>query len=161
MMTCHDCQELLTDYQRGELTADNDAALFEHISTCPQCRAELDGQTELTATLRAAFSQELDMPASVMASVRQSVHSERRAAFGNALRSWLRPVVLAPAAAGIVLVAGVATYVHNGSTPPRVSAEYLVRQHVVHTLNSQSSDRAWNAYLLTSSTSDDANAKTK
>lgn len=160
-MTCHECQELLTDYQRGELPAAQDAALFEHVSTCDACRLELDGQAELTTTLRAAFAEELEMPASLMASVRQVTRDERRSAFGNALRSWLRPMVLAPAAAGVVLIAGIATYMHNGSTPPQVQADYLVRQHVVHTLNSQTGDRAWNAYLLTSSTGEDANAKSK
>jgi hypothetical protein len=59
-----------------------------------------------------------------------------------------------------VLIAGIATYFHNGPTPPQVSADYLVRQHVVHTLNSPSGDRAWNAYLLTS-TAEETNAKSK
>ncbi|HXW52219.1 MAG TPA: zf-HC2 domain-containing protein [Candidatus Acidoferrales bacterium] len=160
-MTCNECRELLTDYQRGELPAAQDAAVFEHVSACSQCREELTAQTELTATLREAFASEFEMPTSILAGVRQSVRQERKAAFGNALRSWLRPVVLAPSAAAIVLIASIATYVHNGSAPPQVSAEYLVRQHVVHTLNSQSGDRAWNAYLLTSSTNEDANAAGK
>jgi anti-sigma factor RsiW len=160
-MTCQECQELLTDYQRGELPAAQDAALFAHISSCDACRQELEAQAEMTATLRESYAAELAMPSSLAASIRQATQAERRSALGNALRSWLRPMVLAPAAAGIVLVAGIVTYLHGGPNQPQVSADYLVRQHVVHTLNSQSGDRAWNAYLLTSSTAEDANAKSK
>jgi anti-sigma factor RsiW len=161
-MTCQNCRELLTDYQRGELPAASDAAVFEHISTCPQCREELAAQSELTNSLRAAFSQERELPMSVVAGVRQAVRAERGAAFGNALRALLRPVVLAPTAVAIMLIAGVFTVMHNGSNAaPAISVNYLVRQHVVHTMNSQSGDRAWNAYLLTSATSEDANAPNK
>lgn len=160
-MKCQQCQELLTDYQRGELVAADDAAVFDHISSCQTCRQEFDGQTELTAALRSAYASDLEMPPSLVANIRMAADADRRAAFGNVLRSWLRPVVLAPAAACIVLIAGVATYLHSGTTPPQVSADYLVRQHVVHTLDSQSGDRAWNAYLLTSSSAEETNAKSK
>lgn len=160
-MTCQNCRELLADYQHGELDAASDAAVFEHVSTCASCREELAGQTAMTETLRGAFAEELDLPMSVVASVRQAVHRDRNASLVNALRALLRPIVLAPTAAAIMLAAGVASYVHNGSSAPQVSADYLVRQHVVHTMNSQSGDRAWNAYLLTSTTSEDANAPNK
>jgi anti-sigma factor RsiW len=159
-MTCQECRERLTDYQHGELDAASDAAIFEHLSSCVQCREELAMQTELTESLRGAFAQELDLPMSVVAGVRQATRHERSAGLVTALRVLLRPVVLAPTAAAIMLVAGVASFVHNGSTSarPQVSAGYLVRQHVAHTMNSQSGDRAWNAYLLTSATGEDANA---
>jgi anti-sigma factor RsiW len=162
MMTCQTCRELITDYQHGELPAASDAAMFDHISTCTQCREELAAQSELTDSLRAAYAQELELPVSVIAGVRQAVRTERTSAFVNALRAVLRPVVLAPTAAAIMLVAGVITYVHNGTNAaPAIPVSYLVRQHVVHTMNSQSGDRAWNAYLLTSATSEDANAPAK
>lgn len=160
-MTCQHCRELLTDYQHSELDAASDATVFEHISTCPQCREELAAQTALTDSLRAVFAEELELPMSVVAGVRQAVRKDRYGSWVNAVRALLRPVVLAPTAAAIVLVAGVMSYVHNGTGAPQVSADYLVRQHVVHTMNSQSGDRAWNAYLLTSATSEDANAPNK
>lgn len=160
-MTCQDCRERLTDYQHGELDAASDAAIFEHISSCAQCREELAAQSEMTESLRGAFAGELDLPMSVVAGVRQAVRQERSTGLVTALRALLRPVVLAPTAAAIMLVAGVASYMHNGSSAPQVSADYLVRQHVAHTMNSQSGDRAWNAYLLTSSTSEDANASAR
>jgi hypothetical protein len=73
----------------------------------------------------------------------------------------LRPAIFAPAAAAIVLMAGFASYVGNtngATSAPQLSADYFVRQHVAHTMNSQSGDRAWNAYLLTSNIGDNANA---
>ena len=48
IMTCHDCRGLLTDYQHGELDAATDAALHDHLQTCPSCRAELDAESALT-----------------------------------------------------------------------------------------------------------------
>jgi anti-sigma factor RsiW len=161
MMTCQDCQKNLIDFAHGELPAAQDALVFEHVSTCPKCRQELDAQSEITASLRSIFAAELDLPTSVIAGVRQAVRQERRAWFGDTVRSLLRPVFLAPTAAAIVLIAGAITLVHNGPTSaPQISATYLVRQHVVHTMDSQSGDRAWNAYLLTSS-NEDANAPAK
>jgi anti-sigma factor RsiW len=161
-MNCQNCRELLIDYQHGELPAASDAIVFEHLSTCPACREELAAESELTGSLRTLFAGELELPMSVVAGVRQAVRAERRAAFGNAMRTFLRPIFLAPTAAAIVLIAGVITLVHNGtSAAPQISVNYLVRQHVVHTMNSQSGAPAWNAYLLTSTTNEVANATTK
>jgi anti-sigma factor RsiW len=152
----------LTDYQHGELPAASDAAVFEHISTCAGCREELASESELTSALHALFAAQRELPMSLVAGIRQAVRTERRSAFGNAVRTLLRPVVLAPTAAVIMLIAGVLSFVHNGSnTAPQISVNYLVRQHVVHTMNSQSGERAWNAYLLTSATGEDANAPAK
>lgn len=150
-MTCENCRELLTDYQHAELDARSDAAVFEHLGSCPQCREELAAQASLTESLRSAFAEELELPPAVVAGVRQAVRTERSVSVLNAWRAVLRPVVLAPTAAAVILAVGVATFVHNNANAaPQVSAEYLVRQHVAHTLNTHSGDRAWNAYLLTS-----------
>jgi predicted anti-sigma-YlaC factor YlaD len=156
-MTCQNCRELLTDYQHGELDAASDAAIFEHLGSCPECRNELAVEARLTESLRAALSTDVDMPTSILAGVRQAVRREKTAGLLGALRVALRPVVLAPTAAVILLIAGVVSHVHSGNSQ-QLSADYFVRQHVVHTMNSQSGDRAWNAYLLTSATSEDANA---
>ena len=160
IMTCQHCRELLTDYQHGELDAASDAVIFEHLQSCAGCREELAAQSALTESLRAAFGSELEMPTSILAGVRQAARRDRSAEVLASLRALLRPVVLAPAAAAIILVAGAISYVHNANNPnaeQQVSADYLVRQHVAHTMNSQSGDRAWNAYLLTSDAGD-ANA---
>lgn len=156
-MTCQNCRELLTDYQHGELDAASDAAIFEHLGSCPECRNELAAEAALTESLRAAMATDFDLPTSVIAEVRQSVRREKTASLWSGLRVALRPVVVAPAAAIILLIAGVATHVHTRNSP-QLPVDYFVRQHVVRTMNSQSGDRAWDAYLLTSASSEDANA---
>lgn len=149
-MTCNDYRGLLTDYQHGELDAAADAAVHEHLQTCTGCRAELDAQSELTNALRATFAQELDMPTAVVARVRQAIHAERAPGFFDNVRALLRPVVLAPAAAVIVLVVAAVSYLHPAPAPQQLSTDYFVQRHVAHTMNAQSGDLAWNAYLLTS-----------
>lgn len=160
-MTCEHCRELVTDYQHRELDAATDAAVYEHVQSCADCREELAAESALTESLRAAFATELEMPTSILAGVRQAVRRERTTGFMPNLRALLRPAVFAPAAAAVVLMAGIASYVGNNgaSTAPQLSADYYVRQHVAHTMNSQSGDRAWNAYLLTSTVGDNANAQ--
>ena len=162
-MTCLQCRELLTDYQHGELDAASDAAIFDHVQSCPDCAKELAAQNELTESLRAAFATELEMPTSVLAGVRQAVRRDKTADFVYWLRALLRPVVLAPTAAAIILAVGIASHVHNVNSAngqPQLSTDYFVREHVAHTLSSQSGDRAWDAYLLTSNTDGNANAPT-
>jgi anti-sigma factor RsiW len=151
-MTCHDCRGLLTDYQHGELDAATDAALHDHLQTCPSCRAELDAESALTDTLRSAFAQQLELPTAVLARVRQAVRAERAPGFVESVRALLRPVVLAPAAAVIVLVVAAVSYLHPAPSgaPQQLSTAYFVQRHVAHTMDSQSGDPAWNAYLLTS-----------
>ncbi len=154
----------MTDYQHRELDAATDAAVFNHLQSCADCRQELATQAALTESLRAAFAAQLEMPTSVVASVRQAVHREQSAGWTTSLRALLRPVVLAPtAAAAVILAFGIVSYVHNTNgasqlTVAQLSTDYFVRQHVAHTMNSQSGDRAWNAYLLTSNPDDNANA---
>jgi anti-sigma factor RsiW len=157
-MTCPDYRELLTDYQHGELDAARDAALFDHLQSCADCREELEAQNALTESLRAALATDFEMPTAVLAGVRQAVRREKASGIIDAVRALLRPAVLAPTAAAIIVAAGVASYVHSTSSAPQLSADYYVRQHVVHTMDSQSGDRAWNAYLLTSNTDEGANA---
>ena len=159
-MTCHNNPELLSDYLHGELDAASDAAIYEHLQSCADCREELAAQNALTESLRSAFATELEMPTSVLAGVRQAVRRDKAAGIVEVLRALLRPVVLAPTAVAIVLTVGVMSYVHNASgvPQPQLSTDYFVHQHVAHTMNSQSGDRAWNAYLLTSNTDENANA---
>jgi anti-sigma factor RsiW len=151
----------VTDYQHRELDAATDAAVYEHLQSCADCREEMAANSALTESLRAAFSTELEMPTSILAGVRQAVRREPAMGWVPSLRALLRPAIFAPAAAAIVLMAGFASYVGNtngATSAPQLSADYFVRQHVAHTMNSQSGDRAWNAYLLTSNIGDNANA---
>src|SRR5579872_6599658 len=130
-MTCEKYQALLIDYVHGELDAASDANVFEHIQSCVACKSQWEAEAKLTDTLRAAYAQELELPSSVVAAVRQRVRTEPAAGFLTSLRTWLRPAVFAPAAALVLLIFGVSRYsqMHAVQPMPQLSADYLVREH--------------------------------
>ncbi len=149
-MTCHDCRPLIQDYAHGELDAAQDALVFEHITSCADCRAAWRAEVDLTESIRYAYSDELELPMSVVAGVRQAMRSERAPTFLDSVRAALRPAVVAPAAAAVLIVVGVLRFAPFHQPSPELSSSYFVRQHVAQTLGSPSSERTWAAYLLTS-----------
>ncbi|MBV8172868.1 MAG: zf-HC2 domain-containing protein [Candidatus Eremiobacteraeota bacterium] len=150
-MTCHDCRPLLMDYAHHELDDAQDALVHEHLQTCTECRAALQAEVDLTDSIRYAYSEELEMPQSIVAGVRQAVRGYSPS-FSERVRTALRPALLAPAAAIALILAGALRYGPMLLTPPssQLSSSYFVRQHVAQTLGSPSSDRSWAAYVLTS-----------
>ena len=158
-MTCDRCRDLMTDYAHGELDAATDAAVFAHLDSCADCKAVAAEDTALTETIRRAYAREMDLPTSVIAGVRQAVRTPRQSTWLPPLRTWWRPAVLAPTAAMLLLVVSVVRYntVHSAQ-PPQLSADYLVREHLVQTMGSQSHDRTYSEYLLTSANDQQSNA---
>jgi predicted anti-sigma-YlaC factor YlaD len=154
-MTCQECRNLLLDYTHGELDAAQDALVFEHLSSCEQCRAAQQAELDLTESIRYQYADELELPMSVVAGVRQAMRGRPAPTLLDTVRAALRPAIVAPAAAVLLIVAGVIGYNQLHQVPPALSSSYFVRQHVAQTLGSPSSDRSWSAYLLTSE-----NAKT-
>ena len=153
-MNCQDYQQLLADYARGELDVVQDARVFEHLQTCAECRARWQAELDLTESIRYAYAEERDLPMSVVAAVRQSMRSQGAPSCLETFRAAMRPAIVAPAAAVVLIVAGVLRFVPLHQTSPDLSSSYFVRQHVAQTLGSPSSERTSAAYLLTS-----ANAK--
>lgn len=148
-MSCADCRDSLIDYVHHQLDAREDAEMFEHVQSCAHCRAEYDAELEIREAVRAAFGAEREMPTSVLAGVRQAMRAEPAPSALDRLRAVLRPAVIAPAAAAIV-VAAVIGFGQTHRQAPAISSEYFVRQHVASTIGSPGSDPAWSAYLLTS-----------
>lgn len=151
-MTCNDYRPLLTDYAHHELDAAQDALVYEHLQSCAQCRAASQAELDLTESIRYAYAEERDLPMSVVAGVRMAMRGQGVPSFVDRMRAALRPAVLAPAAAVVLIVAGALRYgpamLHPTSS--QLSSSYFVRQHVAQTLGSPSSDRSWSAYVLTS-----------
>ena len=48
-MQCHELAERLTDFLEGDLTAPEEAAALEHLSTCNQCETVLAETKAVTA----------------------------------------------------------------------------------------------------------------
>lgn len=149
-MTCQDYSDLLTDYTHGELDAAQDALVYEHLQSCAECRAHWQAELDLTDSIRHAYSEQLDMPMSIVANVRQAMRGERAPSFMDRLSAALRPAIVAPAAAVLIIVAGVLHFSNALRPVPELSSSYFVRQHIAQTLGSPASERAWAAYLLTS-----------
>ena len=158
-MNCSNCRTNLTDYVHHQLDDARDAAVFDHVQSCAACRAELNAELELSEMVRSALGDDRQMPASVLAGVRQAMWAPQTISALDRLRAVLRPAVLAPAAAAVI-IAAIIGFGQAHRPGPTLSSDYYVRQHVAQTIGSPSSDPAWSAYLLTSvnaeSTSDGA-----
>jgi len=155
IMTCNLCRELLTDYIHGELDPARDAAVHGHIQSCVDCRNEWQAEVELTESIRGAMGEERDLPMAVVVGVRHAMRGQTAPGMLEKLRAALRPAILGPAAAAVLLVIGIVRYDQVQHATSALSSSYFVRQHVAQTIGSPSNDRAWDAYLLTS-----ANANT-
>jgi anti-sigma factor RsiW len=149
-MTCQECRNLLFDYTHGELDAAQDALVFAHVSTCDECRAARQAELDLTDSIRYHYAEERDLPMSVVAGVRQAMRTSPAPTFLDTMRAALRPAIIAPAAAAVLIIVGVLRFGPFHQPSPALSSSYFVRQHVAQTLGSPSSDRTWSAYLLTS-----------
>jgi len=154
-MTCQECRNQLLDYTRHELDAAQDALIFEHLSTCADCRARQQAEVDLTDAIRAQYAEDRELPMAVIAGVRQAMRSRPAPTFVETVRAALRPAIVAPAAAAVLIIAGLVRFSQLHQASPALTSSYFVRQHVAQTLGSPSSDRSWSAYLLTSE-----NAKT-
>jgi Putative zinc-finger len=111
-LTHERCSELLGGALRGELRAEDDAAVRAHLSGCDRCRAELEG-------LRALVTAE---PAEMTSAERSSLHREVTAALSppgraadvipmEAKRTPPRGARWLGAAAAVIVVAVGAAYV--------------------------------------------------
>jgi anti-sigma factor RsiW len=152
-MNCSACQPLLVDYVHHELDAASDAAIYSHIKSCASCDAEYRREVQLGEALRRAYANELEMPTSVLASVRLAMHGQQSESptFVERLSALLRPRLAVPAAAVIaVLAIGVVRIGQNSHPQPNFSTGYYLREHVAQTMGSPVADRAWSEYVLTS-----------
>jgi anti-sigma factor RsiW len=145
---CNDCLALLVDYERGELDAARDAAMFEHLHACPACHAQWQADLAVVESLRALLP-EREFPTAVLAGVRQAIHAQREPSILERLRVALRPAIALPVAAAVVIAGGVLGVRHS-PPQPTLPGMYFVREHVAQTAGMPSSDRAWSTYLLTS-----------
>ena len=72
-MTCLECQQLLSPYQKGELDADEAGAVGSHVSDCHTCADRVAALRQLDDLLRAIPTPA--PPMSALMAVRERVHS--------------------------------------------------------------------------------------
>jgi anti-sigma factor RsiW len=133
MNETHPSIEQIVDYLHGELSPARDAAIHAHLAACTDCEEQRAHEVAITETLRAhARATERELPASVVAKIRQSVTRSSAPSLGERLRAALRPVVLFPAAAvaAAILYIGVGVWREHSAEPAaRIDAASYIENH--------------------------------
>lgn len=100
-MNCKNVTEVLYDYTRRELFADDAAAVEMHIKNCASCAEELKKLSKLSALLRADLKEPSPV---ILENIRKSLANIRRPKYFHVLKPALA------LAAGVLLLAGVFLY---------------------------------------------------
>ena len=136
MNTTHIELETLIDYLHRELPPGTDAAVMQHLATCPQCSALHDEQAQLSDSLRAyGRASERELPAGVVARIWDAIDTERSApSLAQRLAWWFRPAIALPIAAAVALMLylGVARP-HFVGTSAVIDAAYYIDDHAALT----------------------------
>ncbi len=116
-MGCDECRDNLTAYLEGELSAEDQRRLRDHLSECPECARELEQLRTLVAVLHGM--PEVEPPSSLRAELRAI---PRRGSTGprNALWTRGRTVIAAfaaAAAAALLLWTGITLYTGTEALP--------------------------------------------
>ncbi len=129
-MTTHYQREILIDYLHGELSPQADAAVFEHLEACVECRAAHDEEAAFGETLRVlARESELDLPAMVKARVWDAIRHEQPSWLDKLRASWSPRFALPIAAVVVVGVYFGVPIFHAQQPAPGVLASYYLDEH--------------------------------
>jgi hypothetical protein len=126
-MNYHPTEEQLIDYLHGELAPGADAEILLHLEGCAQCRDDYDAQARVSELVHDyAAATQCDLPLSLIDSIWTTVDSEAPS-WTTRLAALLRPAVLVPLAAMLVLAAflGYGPNWHRGETTIIDAAYYL------------------------------------
>jgi predicted anti-sigma-YlaC factor YlaD len=146
----HLSPDLLVDYLHGELAPEDDALAHAHLSSCSACRGERDLEASLLEALRESVrSSEQEMPSLIKAAIWEQIRQAKPSPM-RVLASWLRPALVVPALA-ILLVGGwfASPYGHPG-TAPTIDAMYYLEAHAAQTAGTPLSEQGTQPALETS-----------
>ncbi|MBV9332939.1 MAG: zf-HC2 domain-containing protein, partial [Candidatus Eremiobacteraeota bacterium] len=130
MNETHPSIERIVDYLHGELSPAEDAAIYAHLATCPECDLKRSEELAITEALQAhARATEREMPPGLATRIRSTAASRQPTSWQRLFES-LRPALLVPAAAVAVL----AIYVgydswHRTAGPTPIKAADYVTNH--------------------------------
>lgn len=130
MNETHPSLERIVEYLHGELSPQEDAAIYAHLATCPECDAKRTEELAITDALRAyARSTEREMPPGLATRIRSTAPQTRQGTWQRFLEG-LRPVVLLPAAAVVALAIFIGYNArHRAPAPTPIEAAYYVNNH--------------------------------
>lgn len=153
MNETHPSIERIVDYLHGELSPAEDAAIYAHFATCPECEGKRAEEVAITDALRAyARSTEREMPPGLATRIRTTAVDRKPAAWQRLLLGF-RPAMLVPVAA----VAALAIYIgydswHRTAIATPIKAADYVNNHAAMAASAPFGDAAPPLTL----TSDDA-----
>jgi anti-sigma factor RsiW len=153
MNETHPSIEHIVDYLHGELSPAEDAAIYAHLASCPECDGKRNEEVAITEALRAyAHATERDMPPGLAPRIR-SVAMQAQPAVWQRFVTGFRPVVMVPVAAALA----VAIYIgydswHHAAAPTSIQAASYVNNHAAMAASAPFGDAAPPLTL----TSDDA-----
>lgn len=128
-MMQHLTSEKLIDYMHGALKPQEDAAVYAHLETCPECRKEYDAEAALTEMLRAhAVREEREFPATLKAEIWSRVRTADPSPWSR-LAGWFKPAFAIPAAAALAIAAYFGTAYLGPHGAPAIEAAYYLRDH--------------------------------
>ncbi|HVS46486.1 MAG TPA: zf-HC2 domain-containing protein [Verrucomicrobiae bacterium] len=127
----HNSQEQLIDYLHHALAPEDDAAVYAHLENCSACRAAYQDEAALGEALRAqAAAEERDMPSGVVASIWAAIEaSQRRATLADRLLAWMRPAVMVPVMAVVVVALLLVPHFTPSSPTQTIDAAYYLQAH--------------------------------
>lgn len=134
--------DTLTDYLAGELSPAEDGRIYAHLATCPECTAAYEREAALRDLVRVTMrSAEAELPAMVKARVWEAIR-DAQPTFLDRVRAVWRPVVVAPIAAAIAIVAyvGMPVLRPNAVPPSGVDANYYLEEHAAQSSQNPLSD---------------------
>jgi anti-sigma factor RsiW len=106
-MQCREARELLDSFIGEELLVETNHELLQHLETCPECRAELDGRRRIRSGLQRAFAGSVDLQPRPQFATELTARL-RASAEPVARRSWSRRWFAI--AASLIAVFGVSAY---------------------------------------------------
>ena len=153
MNETHPSIEHIVEYLHGELSPAEDAVIYAHLASCPDCEAKRTEEVAITEALRTyAQTTERDMPLGLATRIRSTAVQTQPGTWER-LFAGFKPAVLLPAAAALA----VAIYIgygrwHSSSAPTAIAATSYVNNHAAMAAGAPFGDAAPPVTL----TSDDA-----
>lgn len=134
---------ILIDYLHHELSPSEDAEVLAHLQSCQACTQELNIEASITDRLRAtARAAQMEMPAGMRSAIMARI-AEQRPNPWEALRAWLRPLVVVPVAAAVATAAFLlGPALSPAPSTNRVPVSYYLQQYAAHAQQNPLADRS-------------------
>ena len=142
-MNDHLTTDILIDFLHRALAPEDDALVHEHLGACAECRRDY----------------ELEMPAAVVASVRQRIRTARPSSLER-LRAVLRPAIALPVAAALLVGGYFASPLSRPGSQPTIDAMYYFETHAGQQVDNPFAERGGAARSVESSAWDSGGTPT-